>query len=390
MKLRVLFLEVLPTIAGGQKVLIDLLSGDFPFEAHVLLPGRGPLADRLTTAGAICHCTPMGQYTLVHKTLADWVRYANELPRLSLHTAKLARRVNADIIYANSGRAFLWGTLGALLSGRPIVWHVHNMIADGKTLAVMRLFSRMPAVRRLICVCQAARQQFPGVYAKSTVIYNGVDTKSLTSVPKLGQAVRNELAIPDQCLVIGIVGDLRSHKGQDIVLRAAGRLASQSAECVVLIVGQARPNEESRSYAARLRVLADQLPSSCRVIFTGQRADMPRIYNALDILVVASLSETTSLALQEAMACGKPVVASRTGGIPELIKHGVNGLLYPRGDVDGLTAQLTALAGDSAFRARVGVRARQTAQRQFDLERMRGQIVRELASVLNGSPFSWR
>lgn len=117
---------------------------------------------------------------------------------------------------------------------------------------------------------------------------------------------------------------------------------------------------------------------------------MPRIYNALDILVVASLSETTSLALQEAMACGKPVVASRTGGIPELIKHGVNGLLYPRGDVDGLTAQLTALAGDSAFRARVGVRARQTAQRQFDLERMRGQIVRELASVLNGSPFSWR
>ena len=82
MKQRVVFLEVLPTIAGGQKVLIDLLSGDFPFEAHVLLPGRGPLADRLTTAGAICHCTPMGQYTLVHKTLADWVRYANELPRL--------------------------------------------------------------------------------------------------------------------------------------------------------------------------------------------------------------------------------------------------------------------------------------------------------------------
>ena len=171
MKLRVLFLEVLPTIAGGQKVLIDLLSGDFPFEAHVLLPERGPLADRLTTAGAICHCTPMGQYTLVHKTLADWLRYANELPRLSLHTAQLARRVNADIIYANSGRAFLWGTLGALLSGRPIVWHVHNMIADGKTLAVMRLFSRMPAVRRLICVCQAARQQFPGVYANSFLAY---------------------------------------------------------------------------------------------------------------------------------------------------------------------------------------------------------------------------
>jgi len=387
MKQRVVFLEVLPTIAGGQKVLIDLLSGDFPFEAHVLLPGRGPLADGLTTAGAICHCTPMSQYTLVYKTLADRVRYACELPRLSLFTARLAHRVNADIIYANSGRAFLWGTLGALLSGLPIVWHVHNMIADSKTLAIMRLFGRMPAVRRLICVCQAARQQFPGIYAKCKVIYNGVDTKSLVPVPELGQAVRNELAIPGQSLVIGIVGDLTPHKGQDVVLHAAGQLASQSTECVVLIVGQERPNEESRSYAARLRALADQLPSSCRVIFTGQRTDMPGIYNALDTLVVASLaSETTSLTMQEAMACGKPVVASRTGGIPELIEHGVNGLLYPRGDADSLAAQLMALAGDSAFRARVSVRARQTAQRQFDLERMRGQIVRELAGVLNGSP----
>ncbi|MDY6876652.1 MAG: glycosyltransferase family 4 protein [Chloroflexota bacterium] len=389
MKPRILFLEVLPTIAGGQKVLIDLLSGDFPFEAHVLLPGRGPLAERLAITGTTCHCTPMSQYTLVDKTLADGVRYANELPRLSLYTARLARRVNADVIYANSGRAFLWGTLGALLSALPIVWHVHNMIADNKTVAIMRLFGRMPVVQRLICVCQAARQQFPGIYDKSTVIYNGVDTGSLIPAPELGQEVRNELAIPSQSLVIGIVGDLTPHKGQEIVLRAAGQLASQSTECVILIVGQERPNEESRSYTARLRTLANQLPSSCRVIFTGQRTDMPGIYNGMDILVVASLaSETTSLTLQEAMACGKAVVASRTGGIPEIVKHGINGVLYPRGDVDGLAAQLIKLADDSALRAQIGVRARQTAQRQFGLERMCDQIVHELASILNESPFS--
>jgi len=387
MSKRILFLEALPVIAGGQHVLLDILPALDSCELHALLPGSGPLADGLAAGGVTCHFTPMSQYTLVYKTSADLVRYAFELPRLSLYTARLAHRINADVIYANSGRAFLWGTLGAMItvSGLPVVWHVHNMITDGKTLASMRLFGRLPAVRRLICVCEAARQQFPALYAKSIVIYNGVDTRTLMPVPELGRTVRTELAIPNQSLVIGIVGDLTPHKDQEILLRAAGQLGTQSTECTILIVGPERPNEESRSYAAGLRALADQLRSHCRVIFAGRRAhtDMVRVYNAMDILVVASLaSETTSLVLQEAMACGKTVVASRTGGIPELVKHGVNGFLYTPGDVDGLAAQLMALAGDTRLCAAVGVRARRTARRQFDLERMRGQIVRELAELL--------
>ena len=375
----ILFLEALPTIAGGQSVLLNLLQGPLPFTPHVLLPGRGPLSHALEQRHIPYHPQPMQQYSLVHKTGRDRLAYALELPRLALATARLARRLNAQLLYANSSRAFLWGTLAALLSRRPILWHVHNILDDGGTLALVRQAGRLPHVRRLLCVCQAAQQQFPGLAHKSVVLYNGIDLTRLRPDPAGGQTTRASLHIPADHLVATLVGDLTPHKGQDILLAAAQQLPPGRG-VTLLLVGQERPNDESRAFAAQLRATAAQLPAHCQALFTGQRHDMPQLYNASDVIVVAAFaSETTSLALQEGMACGKPVIASRTGGIPELLHDGVNGFLYPPRDSQALAALLQKLRSDPAGAVPLAAQALTTAQQRFGLPQMRQQWLAQLS-----------
>ena len=107
---------------------------------------------------------------------------------------------------------------------------------------------------------------------------------------------------------------------------------------------------------------------------------MPQLYNASDVIVVAAFaSETTSLALQEGMACGKPVVASRTGGIPELLHDGVNGFLYPPRDSHALAALLQKLRSDPAGAVPLATQALATAQQRFSLPQMQQQWLAQLS-----------
>jgi glycosyltransferase involved in cell wall biosynthesis len=378
MKPRILFLEVLPTISGGQKVLIDLLSGALPFEAHVLLPGRGPLADGLAAVGATCHFAPMSQYTLVYKTGADWVRYVFELPRLALHAARLAHRINANIVYANSGRAFLWGTLGALLKGLPVVWHVHNLLADRKALFLLQHFGRWRTVRRIIAASSTAAEQFPALKDKVAVVPSGVDTTFFHPDPTARVCVRTELDIPLDVPVVGIVGDLIPLKGQHTLLEAA-RLGLP--EVRYLLVGGARPgDEESHAYASRLREMAGD-----HAIFAGRREDLPAVLNALDLLVVASERETGPLVLLEALACGVPVISTPVGRAPALVKPCVTGDLFPVGDPAALANRLTSLLSDRTQLIEMGEAARELAEAGLDLAIFRERVRDEIESLFVGA-----
>jgi hypothetical protein len=158
----ILFLEALPTLAGGQTVLLNLLPA---LRAHyrlaALLPGDGPLATVLRAEGVTCFFAPVGRYSLMRKSLRDVAAYAGRLPLLAWRTAQVIRSWGADLVYANSGPTFVWGALAAQFTERPIVWHHHNLLADGKTLRLVQTAARIPAVRRIICVSAAAQAQFP-------------------------------------------------------------------------------------------------------------------------------------------------------------------------------------------------------------------------------------
>jgi len=191
---KLLFLEALPTISGGQAVLVSLAAHlKEHYDLSALLPGEGPLAKALRQHDTRCYFALLGSYTLVRKTATDVLNYAVRFPWLALFTWRLVRRDRVDLIYANSARTFTWGTLAAALAGRPVLWHQHSLLADRKTLTLLQFIGRWRIVRRVIAVSEAAAAQLPSLKNKIVVIPTGVDTELFRPDPVARTRIRTEL-----------------------------------------------------------------------------------------------------------------------------------------------------------------------------------------------------
>jgi len=365
----ILFLETLPTISGGQAVLLSLVHElRKTYNISVLLPGEGPLAEMLQSSQVSCHFVSMGRYSLVRKTIWDVLNYLVRLPWLILFTRQLIKRQHVNLVYANSGPTFIWGTLAAAWADRPVIWHHHNLLEDAKTLTFLRIVGRLPTVRQIICVSEAARRQFPTLIHKIVVVATGVDAQRFHPAPALGAQIRQELNIPFKDKVVGIIGDLISLKGQNILLNA---IPMSPSSVHYLVVGSVRlGDDESLNYAANLRQTAPD-----NVIFTGRREDIIAVLNALDLLVIASERETGPLVLLEALACGVPVISTPVGRAPELLlpEH-----LFPIGDVSALANRLRFWLADTQRLQTAGRAARSLAEKQLSLEQFCNCIQTEI------------
>ncbi len=158
---------------------------------------------------------------------------------------------------------------------------------------------------------------------------------------------RERLGLSDRNVVIGIVAQLRPEKAHDVLLRAVAQLPETPRPVQLVVIGDG-------DRAADLHKLTAELGIADRVVFAGLRRDAPALLPALDISCLCSLHEASPLALIESMAAGLPVVATATGGIPDLVSHGVEGELVPVGDVAALAGSLERLARDPDLRARLG------------------------------------
>ncbi len=359
LKTRILFLEALPTISGGQMVLLSLAAQLLEdYDLSVLLPGEGPFAEALRALGVRYTVAPVGRYSLVRKTLRDVLRYAARLPWLILSTWRLIRREGIEVVYANSARTFVWGTLAAALAGCPIIWHHHNLLMDLKSLTLLQLLGRLRTVHSIISASEAAGVQFPFLKGKVRVIPTGVDTDLFRLDPMSRARMRHDLCLSEEEFVVGMVGDLIPIKGQHTLLEAA-RMDSIGA--YYLVVGGTRSGDvESRAYAARLRQMAGE-----NVIFTGRREDLPVILNALDLLVIASTTETGPLVLLEALACGVAVISTPVGRAPELLPPES---LFPVGDAVALAEKVRSWRASPARRQAAGTGGRALAEERLQME----------------------
>lgn len=188
-------------------------------------------------------------------------------------------------------------------------------------------------------------------------IPNGVDIKEMNSCD--GSGVRRELKIAPGSAVVGIAGRLNKEKGHEYLLRSAERLKNVT----LLIVGTG-PLENY------LKVMAERLGISDRTIFTGFRSDARRYIAAMDIFALPSLSEGLPLALMEAMAAGKPVIASDIGGIPQVVADGVTGLLVEPRNPSQLEKAISKLITDKEFSSFLAEKGRDFIEKNFSLEIM--------------------
>ena len=225
-----------------------------------------------------------------------------------------------------------------------------------------------------------------GLGKKTVAITNGVDLTSFRPGIDAHQ-IRQELGIASHILVVGIIGMLAPWKGQDVFLRAAAAVHAQHPTVRFLIVGDELYRTAGHgSFRQQLMQQVDEFRLQQSVTFTGFRRDMARILNTLDVVVHASVQpEPFGRVVLEAMACGRPVIATHAGGIPEVLgTDGQAGLLVPPGDSDAMAAAMLTLIGNEQRRQTYSQAGRQRAVASFDARLHAQRVETVYRNILEG------
>jgi glycosyltransferase involved in cell wall biosynthesis len=272
-------------------------------------------------------------------------------PRILTDLVALARRRRAAILHVHGYAAADFGRLAARLSGCALVLHEH--FAD----------PRMPSYQRLADCLLAPLTDAAIAVSRSTLdflvrerhvaadrirlIWNGAPLDEFAPVSaERAACVRAELGLPLGSPVVGAIGRLNAQKGHTYLVRAAPSIAAVVPEVRFLVVGDGDLLESLRSEAAGLGVLD-------RFVFAGHRTDVPAILGAIDVLAIPSLYEGTPLALFEAMASAKAIVATHVDGCKEILVDGLTALLVPPCDPIALAAALVRVLEDRELRLRL-------------------------------------
>lgn len=370
---RIRILQVLASgaVGGGTTHLASLVGGLDPerFEVHVACSDDGPLLGDLERLGIRVHRVPM-------------TRKINLLAIFRL--AAIIRRERIAMVHFHGTRAGLPACLAACLTMRPRIYTVHGWSFHTRGSALLESLARMleggiaRMSHRVICVGESDRSLGVrlGILGErqSRVIHNGVQPEAFRTPTEDGAAVRAELGVPDGCLVVSLFGRLTVQKGQTTFLEAATRLSAQDVR--FLLVGDGEDREKLEQQVAALG-LTD------RVIFTGFRSDVPRLLSASDVVVLPSLWEGLPICLLEAMAAGRPVIASAVDGSVEVVVPGQTGLLVPPEHPEALASAIAFLLEHPQARERFGASGRERVRLRFSLSEMlraTGAIYLELAS----------
>jgi glycosyltransferase involved in cell wall biosynthesis len=176
---------------------------------------------------------------------------------------------------------------------------------------------------------------------------------------KRTSGLRKELDIPTDHSVICTITHMEEHKGIKYLLESASLLLQSRNDVSFLIVGEGSLKEDLRKLCVVLKIKKN-------VTFAGERSDIPEILSLTDIFVLPSLREGLPLTILEAMACGKPVIATNVGGVPEVVKDGVSGTLVPPGDPEAIHGAMIELLGDTEKMNKIGSEGKRICNENFN------------------------
>jgi glycosyltransferase involved in cell wall biosynthesis len=295
-------------------------------------------------------------------------------------------RERIDIVHAHLLMSSLYGGMAAALQGLPAVATFHGSVDVPKHSFVVGLKARIlqRAIDRTIFVSDALRQDIePRLGLPSNrigVVHNGVDT--VRFAPGRSRHLREQFNIRDDEFVIGAVGNIRTSKAYDVLLRAVAALRDRGTPVRCLIAGNAGWDETQETVDALMR----DLHLEGTVHFCGFVEDSAAFLRGVDMFVLTSRTEGFSIATLEAMATGLPVVATRCGGPEEIVTDGVDGSLVPVGSPAAVADALLDYINDPARREQAGRRARQTVTDRFSVERVASAYERIYCELLDPKP----
>ncbi|MCC7009107.1 MAG: glycosyltransferase family 4 protein [Acidobacteria bacterium] len=374
----ILYAAWAPFFSGAERALLILLDAldRTRFTPIVAVGTHADLAREIEARGIACVHVPVAY--------ADWKRLPAWGASVSRMVA-LLRRERVALVHANDVPSFQPAGYAARLLGVPAITHVRFPdSADG-----FAWFLR-PGFARALFVSAAleaeARSAAPDLFAgRSEVVHDGV-REAPAADDDTRRALRHELGLPADRMVVAITGQVSVIKGIWEFLDAAERLVKEHAPATFVVLGDDLKGQGALRRDAEARVKERGLGAHVR--FLGFRPDAPRLLPAFDVVAVPSHVEPLGNATLEAMAAGVPVVGSRVGGIPEMIVPGETGLLVPPRDADALAAAIGALVRDPDRARALGRAGQRRARTAFSPEAHAARVAAIYDAALASSPGS--
>lgn len=368
---RVLYIDHTSELGGAERSLLDLLThlDRSRVEPILVTSPHGPLVERARALGVEVVLLDVDPEALTlsreewshNKARFVWKArgFIGEVWRL----AALVRRRGVQVVHTNTLKAHVLGSLVAKLSGRPIVWHMRDLPSkrgDARNL-LDRLFKLVnPGI---IAISAAVAEDLsPAMAARTRVVYNGIDLAAFdarTRTPAEGLP-------PGDGPMIGTISHLIPWKGQDVFLYAAAQLLRRHPAARFMVVGD--PIFQFQLERERLEGIARHLGIGDAVSFVGHREDVPAVLSRLDVFALPSLYEPFGRVLIEAMAARRPIVASRAGGVPEIVLDGETGVLVEPGDPQALADALAGMLESPTRAETLAGAARERVADCFSLE----------------------
>jgi len=386
-------------MAGHLRTLIEYFSGKW--DVALAAPSRMPLPEAAGGAIKYFELSLRGDLAPLKDLAVFW------------RLVGICRQKAPSLVHVHGFKAAAVTLPATGLLGCPVLVTVHNsLLYPGQSLLPLNFFRQIlkaldPLVSRYIAVSWALRQELEGLGidpAKIDTIYNGIDTDSFAKISdfrKLPVEIaplddlrgidspnkraqgkkelqRQEIPFSSKLpgLKVGTAGRLVFHKGFDLFIRAAAKVAKDHQEVSFFIAGEGPER-------SRLEELCNILGMRERIIFLGHVSCMPEYLSGLDIYVQPSRSEGLSLSLLEAGAAGLPLIASAVGGIPEIIRHGETGILFPPENVDALEKALSWLISQPTSRQKLGDKIALEIKRRFAKEKMLKETERVYEEVVS-------
>lgn len=365
-------------VAGGQAIAHRLLRGarGHGYDVLVVSPTTGDFVHLLEREGVPVRLLPLGRSFDLRRAVS---------------LARLLREERVDLLHTHTALAAnVLGRVAGQIAQVPVVAHMHienHLRSDRVGRALQTALDNLTArfCARILVVSDETRralerQGYPPNLMQT--IHNGIDLRTLDEAAS-GGSLRASLGIPADSPLVGHVGRLCEVKGQRELVEAAARLVLRGSDLRVVFVG--KDLETGGAFQRELEARASRLGISDRIVFAGYRHDVPAVLAELDLLALPSWIEGLPLVVLEAMALGKPVVATPVGGTAEAVVDGETGLLVPPGDVAVLADSIEAVLADPARARRLGSAGARRVRERFSDEQMVSEVLRVYDEVLGRS-----
>ena len=324
-------------------------------------------------------------------SVPDIQREISLLPdaRSVLHVASLIRSTRPHILHTHTAKAGVIGRAAALAAGParpPIVVHTfHGHVLKGYFDPARTAFFRhiertfakssdalvavSPEVRdELVALRVAPREKF-------TVVRLGIPLEERLDDGTGDTDYRHLYGIGPDVFVVGWVGRMTAVKDTGAVLEIVRALRNRGVDAALCMVGDGPERE-------RLEETAHELGIARSCFFVGYQPDVAGFYRLFDAFLLPSVNEGTPVSAIEALATATPVVANRVGGVPDVVRDGLDGFLVAPGDVEGAAEKLALLAGDPTLRKRLGESGRERVLRRYSVGRLVDDVDRLYRALL--------